>query len=71
MWLNRIVLIFAFTMICQLEGYHLDKDMPLGRHRRKGRLAKKGVQLNIVQKDWEFSFDLYETRNDSNMIYTL
>lgn len=37
MWFNRLVLISAITMISQLDGYHTDKDMPLGRHRRKGR----------------------------------
>lgn len=36
MWLHRLVLLAAITMIGHLEGYHVDKDAPLGRHRRRG-----------------------------------
>lgn len=37
MWYNSIVLISVITMISQLDGYHVDNEMTIGRHRRKGK----------------------------------
>lgn len=49
MWFKKLVLISAITMISQLDGYHMDKDMPLGRHRRKGAYsAREGYKCTQV-----------------------